>query len=108
MKKIEDIISENIKKRRNELKMTQHELAEKANIGYTYIAQIEQGKKNPSLKTLYKISKSLDTPIGLLVSEEKEKYFTEKELEENLKKLNKKDVKLITEFVKTIVKERGI
>lgn len=42
-------ISENIKKRRNELKMKQEDLAEKVFVDRSMIAKIETGVKQPTL-----------------------------------------------------------
>ena len=39
------------------------------NIDYTNISRIEQGRTNPTLLTLYRISKALDVPLIELFSE---------------------------------------
>ena len=49
-----------------ELKLTQSELCERIQISQTSLSQIELGKKEPSKRTLEKISKALDIPVGLI------------------------------------------
>lgn len=59
------LFARNIKLNREKLKMTQEELAEKADISISYIKQIERGKdyKNLSLTIMLKLSKALNTSI---------------------------------------------
>lgn len=48
-------IGEKIQKIRNDKKLTQEELAKRADISYTTLIKIEQGKvENPTIKTLKK------------------------------------------------------
>ena len=44
---------------RKSQKLTQEELADKAGMHFTYIGQIERGKRNPSIKNVYRIAKAL-------------------------------------------------
>ena len=46
------IISQNIKKYRNENKLTQEKLSEMCEISIDYLSEIERNKKTPSLKRL--------------------------------------------------------
>ena len=41
---------------RQQKKLTQEELADKAGMHFTYVGQIERGVRNPSLINLYKLS----------------------------------------------------
>ena len=67
MTKIYQIVGDKIKKRRLELKITQEALAELSGLHRTYIAGIEKGKRNISIKNLEKIAKALKvTPSDLL------------------------------------------
>ena len=43
--------------------MTQNKLANKCKFGKATMSRIEAGECNPTIRTLYKISKSLDVPI---------------------------------------------
>ena len=53
-------LGQNIKKYRKKIGITQEKLAELARIDPKSIIQIENGKRNPSLKTISKISRSLN------------------------------------------------
>ncbi|MED1557559.1 helix-turn-helix transcriptional regulator [Bacillus paramycoides] len=59
----------NIKRYRKEKKMTQKELAEKANISRSYLGDLEGGRYNPSLDTLNTIAKALNVNINLLLTD---------------------------------------
>ena len=48
-----------IRELRNELNMSQEKLALKADVDRTYLAGVEQGKRNPSIKSLEKIINAL-------------------------------------------------
>jgi len=57
-------ISENIKKLRTKLGLTQDDLAKKADIKYTTLMKVESGTVNkPSVQTMAKIAKALDVSI---------------------------------------------
>jgi len=58
------IISENIKKARAKLGLTQDDLAKKADIKYTTLMKVESGTVNkPSVQTMDKIAKALGVSI---------------------------------------------
>lgn len=50
----------NIKERREELDLSQKELAEKAGISQSFLCDIEQGRSKPSIDTALKIAEALD------------------------------------------------
>lgn len=54
------ILGETIKKLRERSKMTQEELAEKAHINVSYLAKIENGYVNTTVRYLIKISHGLN------------------------------------------------
>lgn len=56
-----------IKKRRSELKLTQEQLAEKADLHWTYISGIERGIRNVSIVKLARIAAGLKVRIRDLV-----------------------------------------
>jgi len=59
---------------------TQEELAEKANVHYTYIGGIERGERNISLETLNKITEALEiSPTDLF-----EQNFLKKETDKTV------------------------
>ncbi|OGY98353.1 MAG: hypothetical protein A2681_00525 [Candidatus Liptonbacteria bacterium RIFCSPHIGHO2_01_FULL_56_18b] len=57
-------ISENIKRHRAKLGLTQDDLAKKADIKYTTLMKVESGAVNkPSVQTMAKIAKALSVSI---------------------------------------------
>lgn len=63
-------IGKNIKNYRKEKIMTQKELAEKANISRSYLADVENGRYNPSLDVLNSIANSLEVKTSDLLDNE--------------------------------------
>ena len=55
--------------------LTQAELAKNADGSQSTIAQIESGRKDPSLSTLIKLSKALDCHIAILFSSDEVHVF---------------------------------
>jgi transcriptional regulator with XRE-family HTH domain len=51
----------NLRRERQEKKLTQEKLAERANLDPTYISGIERGVRNPSLLSIVRIAKALGT-----------------------------------------------
>jgi DNA-binding XRE family transcriptional regulator len=61
-------ISENIKKMRAKLGLTQDDLAKKADIKYTTLMKVESGTVNkPSVQTMDKIARALGVSIEDLI-----------------------------------------
>lgn len=58
---ITEIVGQRLRELRKEKGLSQEKFALKADIDRTYIAGIEAGKRNPSLKNLEKIIIALDT-----------------------------------------------
>ena len=52
-------LGQNLRKIRTKKKMTQGDLASALNVDRAYISNIENGRMNPTLSTLEKISKAL-------------------------------------------------
>ena len=50
--------------------LTQEQLAELTELSVSYVCEIENGRKNPSLKTLKKITAVLDIPLSSVFSED--------------------------------------
>ena len=55
-----------VRKRRMELDLSQEALSERADLHRTYIADIERGVRNVSLKNIEKLARSLDLSISEL------------------------------------------
>ncbi|WP_110945154.1 helix-turn-helix domain-containing protein [Paenibacillus phocaensis] len=56
-------IGENIRLLRNKRDLSQEQLALNAGVNTSYIGQIERGEKNPTIKTLEKISSALNIDL---------------------------------------------
>lgn len=72
-------------------RMSQGELAKLAGISQSTVAQIESGKKDPSISTLKKIADALDVHIAVLFASEQVHVFDMPRLKrkyENVDKLN--------------------
>ena len=78
-----------IQKYRIARRLTQENLAEKVDLSVSYISEIENGKKRPSLKTLEKIAAALEVSLVSLMGED-DKKDAEKEISyvRDLKKLS--------------------
>ncbi|TMF48719.1 MAG: helix-turn-helix transcriptional regulator [Chloroflexi bacterium] len=56
-----------VRKRRNELKISQEDFAELAGLHRTYISDLERGTCNISLENIEKLAKALDLSISELM-----------------------------------------
>ncbi|MEJ7508532.1 transcriptional regulator with XRE-family HTH domain [Staphylococcus simulans] len=54
---------QNIKQIRKRMNITQSELATKMGISQSYLSDIENGRKNPSIKTVKKLADSLGLSV---------------------------------------------
>ena len=64
------MLSDNIKRRRKELTLSQEQLARKADISYATLIKLESGANtNPTLKILQQLSAALGIGIDDLVKE---------------------------------------
>ncbi len=61
-------IGSNIKNARQELKLNQQSLADKAEITQAALRCIEQGERNPSIRTLEALAKALKVSASYLLS----------------------------------------
>ena len=61
-------LAQSVKLRRKELGLSQEELADMADIDRTYASQIERGVANPSLEVLYRVARSLEIDLPLLMT----------------------------------------
>ena len=60
-KKILEVIGKKLKKAREGVNLSQEKLAEKTKLHRTYIGMVERGERNPTIGTLYRIVKALET-----------------------------------------------
>lgn len=68
VKKVGWAFGQVVRKRRLKLKLSQEDLAEKADIHRTYVSQIELGKVDIGLGVAYKIAAALKTPLSKIFS----------------------------------------
>jgi transcriptional regulator with XRE-family HTH domain len=68
MASIYEKLGERIRKLRTKAGLSQEELAEKAKLDLTSVSEIESGLRNPSLKTIHKISLALKISLQDLFS----------------------------------------
>ncbi|QBJ83195.1 helix-turn-helix domain-containing protein [Bacillus subtilis] len=64
-------VGQRIKAIRKERKLTQVQLADKANLSRSYLADIERDRYNPSLSTLESVAGALGVQVSAIVGEEK-------------------------------------
>lgn len=60
-------IGSRIRERREALGISQEELAFRTEITATYLSQLENGRRNPSLAVLYRLGKALDLDLCTLL-----------------------------------------
>lgn len=58
-----------VRVRRQELGFSQEKLAERAGLHWTFVGQVERGRRNLSLHNILKLAKALDVDPGDLVRE---------------------------------------
>jgi transcriptional regulator with XRE-family HTH domain len=61
------ILGKNVRKLRQQRKLTQEELAFEAEIDLTYVGGIERGRRNPSLMVMARIADALSVPLARLL-----------------------------------------
>lgn len=67
-KDIRKIVGNNIRLLRLQLKISQEELASRAELHRTYVGGVERGERNPSILIIAKIAKALDVNPRELMS----------------------------------------
>jgi transcriptional regulator with XRE-family HTH domain len=63
------VLGRNVRKIRQQRRMTQEKLAFEAEIDLTYVGGIERGKRNPSLLVMARIASALSVPLTRLLSD---------------------------------------
>jgi transcriptional regulator with XRE-family HTH domain len=62
------IVAKNVRKLRQQRKLTQEQLAFAAQIDLTYLGGIERGRRNPSLLVMARIAEALRVPLPKLLT----------------------------------------
>lgn len=101
------MIGNRIKKRRNELKLTQEQLANDLNLSVVYISKIENGKATATLETLTVIAHHLQLDISYLITgtSKLEKSYYMKELDGLCSSASNKQLNLIIKLAKAVLDE---
>jgi transcriptional regulator with XRE-family HTH domain len=63
------IFGKNVRRVRQQRRLTQEQLAFEAEIDLTYVGGIERGKRNPSLMVMARIASALSVPITKLLQD---------------------------------------
>ena len=63
------ILGRNVRRIRQQKKLTQEQLAFEAEIDLTYVGGIERGKRNPSLLVMARIADALGVSLTKLINE---------------------------------------
>ena len=74
MNTMNDVIAKNIKKLREENKLSLDELSKLSGVSKSMLAQIERGDGNPTISTLWKISNGMKVPFDALTVRVKSPY----------------------------------
>ena len=70
------VIGSNVRKKRHEKHWSLDELAESSGVSKATLSQIESGRVNPTVATLWKIAQSLETELSMLIKSEGETFRT--------------------------------
>lgn len=62
-------LGESIISYRKKLKLSQQQVAILSDVDRSYLAEVEEGKANPSIKFLHRISKILKIKVGSLIKD---------------------------------------
>ena len=63
------VLGRNVRRIRQQRKLTQEQLAFEAEIDLTYVGGIERGRRNPSLMVMVRIADALRVPLAKLLSD---------------------------------------
>lgn len=65
---VAEAFGQRVRTRRQELGLSQEALADRCELHWTYIGQVERGQRNISLHNIVRIARGLDIDAGELVS----------------------------------------
>jgi len=102
------VIGKRIASIRKQQKLTQYQLAEKADISNNYLSHIETAKSIPSLETIMNLCVALNiTPNEILMgTKTTEKDYLNNDIENKLQQCSTKQKKLILNFIDLVIKEK--
>jgi len=62
-------LGESIVSHRRKLKLSQYQVADKSKVDRSYLAEVEEGKANPSIKFLNRVAKVLKIKVSSLIKD---------------------------------------
>lgn len=65
------MVGQNVKRLRISAEVSQAELAERMGVDRAYVSGLEQGQRNPTVVTLWHVSRALEVPIRAFFQESK-------------------------------------
>ena len=96
-------IGRRIRKRREDLGLTREQLAEQCDLSLNFFAEIETGRNNMSVKSLYKVATALNLSADFILFGE-EHTANKTKIENMLSKLSQKDKELAESILESFVK----
>jgi len=107
-----DYIGKNILRVRNELGVSQKELARRAGVGAASISKVEKGRSTSAISIIVKLAIALGVPVSLLVDNE-EQYSTKQAVFfykkfGGINHLPGKDQLLIKEYIDRLRRSRAM
>jgi transcriptional regulator with XRE-family HTH domain len=65
------LVGQNVRRARQQLQMTQEHLAETSGFSQQYVSDLERGKRNPTVVSLYMLAVALNsTPVALITPDQ--------------------------------------
>jgi transcriptional regulator with XRE-family HTH domain len=58
------VFADNVRRLREERGMTQEQLADAAGLHLDHVSKIENRRREPKVRTIYKLSRGLEVPLG--------------------------------------------
>lgn len=100
-------IGRRIARRRNQLKLKQFQVEERADIGDKYLSNIECGRTTPSTEVIVKLAAALDTtPDEFLVGSSKWPGEEWKAVADKLRPLDEKQLGLVSSFIDWVAEQK--
>ena len=64
------IVGRNVRRLRQERRLTQEAFAERSGFAQTYVSQLENGRLNPTIVTLFELAQALGVKPHILIMDE--------------------------------------
>lgn len=67
-----ELVGRNVRRIRGERGMTQEQFAERSGFSQQYISDLERGRRNPTIVSLYELAMALETTPVILITPEQD------------------------------------